>query len=262
MESNEKSPSLGGKIVAVILAAGKGTRMGGGEGSEIPKVMYELCGKPLLWHSLKNVKSAGIDDVIVVDGYKKEIIENYFGESVQYALQEEQLGTGHAAMMALPKIGEDVEAILLCYGDMPLYRKETIEKLINRFFTEKPTVAMLSVHFDNPNLWSYGRIKRDGTENVVGIVEQKDCTEEERTITECNPGFYIFDAPWFKQNIEELKSENAQHEYYLTDMIQTAKEQGKKIIATAVGAETEALGVNTPEQLKIAEEVLNHENTN
>ena len=255
----EKTSCEKEKITAVILAAGKGTRMQTSGNSEIPKVMYELCGKPLLWYSIKNIKEAGIENIIVVDGYKKEKVEDYFKKSVQYAVQDEQLGTGHAAMMALPVVNDTTEAILICYGDMPLYKSKTIKKLIGEFLERKPTIAMLSVHFDEPNQWSYGRIKKDEKGNVIGIVEQKDCTEEEKSIKECNPGFYIFDVAWFKENIEKLRSENAQHEYYLTDMIQIAKEQDKTIISIAVERETEALGVNTPEQLKIAEEVLNNE---
>lgn len=249
------------KITAVVLAAGKGTRMGESpEGSEIPKVMYQLCKKPILEYSIDNLKSAGIKKIIVVDGYKKDVIEEYFGDSLTYAFQEEQLGTGHAVMTALPFLNQNAQSVLICYGDMPLFKKETIEKLVEFFENppagEKPTIAMLSVNFDKPNLWSYGRIKRDENGEVVGIIEQKDCSETECEIKECNPGFYIFDANWLKKNINELKSTNVQHEYYLTDMIQIAKEQGKRIIAIPVSTESEALGINTPQQLELAKNVI------
>ncbi|MEK7096408.1 MAG: NTP transferase domain-containing protein [Patescibacteria group bacterium] len=252
------------KIAAVILAAGKGTRMNEGNASPIPKVMFEINKIPMIRYSVDNVKKAGISNIVVVVGYKKELIENYLDSEVEYAIQEEQKGTGHAAMAAEEILQSKTESLLICYGDMPLFKPETIRNLIDVYENPpaggKPTIAMLSVKLKDPVSWAYGRIIRNSAGEVESIVEQKDCTEEQLKIKESNPGFYIFDAGWFWNNCHKLTSKNIQGEYYLTDMIGIAKEQGKKIVAIPVSDESEALGINNPEQLKIAEELLSGPN--
>lgn len=248
------------KYAAIILAAGKGTRMNEGLASPIPKVMFELLGKPIIYYSTKSVQDAGIKEIVLVVGYKKELVMNYIGDKVKYAEQAEQLGTGHAAMMAKDLLQGKAENLIIFYGDNPLYKPETIKKLIAMFEADKPTIAMLSVIFKDPEFWAFGRIIRDDNNEVVGIVEQKDCNDEQKKIKESNAGFYIFNADWFWKNITDLKSENAQKEYYLTDMIEIAKAQGKRIIALPVSEESETLGINTQEQLKEAESVLKARN--
>lgn len=243
-------------IAAVILAAGKGTRMGSVEGSEKPKVMHLANGKPMVEYSIKAIKESGVHRVVLVIGYKREQVEEYFGQSVEYALQEEQLGTGHAVMMAKPNLEGQSDAVLTCYGDMPLFKAETIRRLIDKFEEEKPAIAMLTVDFEDPEFWAFGRIIRNEEGYVVANVEQKDCAPEQLKIKESNPGFYIFDAEFLWANIEKLKAENAQAEYYLPDLIKMANDQGKKIVAVKVSSEDEVLGVNTPEQLAKAEEIL------
>ncbi len=243
-------------IAAVILAAGKGTRMNDGNGSPIPKVMFEINGAPMIRYSVNNIKEAEIEKIVLVVGYKQELIRSYLDGEVEYVVQEEQLGTGHAAAMSRNLLKGKTQAILICYGDMPLFQPSTIKRLVELFETEKPVIAMLSVVFDNPEFWAYGRIIRDKSDRVIGIVEQKDCNPEQLKIKESNPGFYIFDADWFFNNCRKLKSNNVQNEYYLTDMIGIAAGQGKKIIATRVEHEWEALGINNPSQLNQAEEIL------
>jgi UDP-N-acetylglucosamine diphosphorylase/glucosamine-1-phosphate N-acetyltransferase len=244
------------KIAAVILAAGKGKRMGSVDGSEIPKVMFRANGKPIVQYLIKSINNAGINNVILVVGYKKEVVKDYFKDEVEYAVQEEQLGTGHATMMAQPNLDGKTEAVIVCYGDMPLYKPETIKNLIIEYQAQEPTIAMLSVKFNDPEFWAYGRIIRDKEGFVEAIVEQKDCNPEQLKIKESNPGFYIFNSKWLWQNLKKLSTDNAQHEYYLTDMIKIARDQGKKIIAVPVSDESEVLGINTPEQLKKVEEIL------
>ncbi len=244
------------KYAAIILAAGKGTRMNNGEESQIPKVMYRLSGEPIIYYSVKLIHDADITKVVLVVGYKRETIEDYFGKSVEYVVQEQQLGTGHAALQAKEKLEGKSAAVIVFYGDNPLYKPETIQKLISLYEQEKPTVAMLSVNFDDPIYWVFGRIIRDEKGEVTGIIEQKDCDEAQLKIKESNPGFYIFDSSWLWANIDKLQANNAQHEYYLTDLISLAKSQDKKIIAMPVSGEAEALGINTQEQLKQAEEIL------
>lgn len=249
------------KITAVILAAGKGKRMGSDEGSEIPKVMFKIHGRPMIEYSIENMQKAGIERIVLVVGYKKEMVIKDIGGEVEYAVQEEQLGTGHAAMQARKILEGKSKAVIICYGDMPLFRPETIRNLINTFEKEKPTIAMLTVDFNDPEFWAYGRIIRNKEGYVDAIVEQKDCTPEQLKVKESNPGFYIFDDKWLWKNFELLSTNNSQHEYYLTDMIHIAKEQGKKIIAVKVSDKNEVLGINTPEQLEKVEQILrkNHE---
>lgn len=247
---------MSNKIAGVILAAGKGTRMNQGAESDKPKVMYEILGKPMIDYSVANLKSAGIDKIVLVVGYKKELIQEYFGGRIEYAVQKEQLGTGHAAMMAESNLKGKSDAVLVCYGDMPLYKPETIKRLIDRYEKENPTIAMLTVIFEDPMKLAFGRIVRDEQGEIIAIREQKDCAKEELEIKECNPGFYIFNGDWLWENFSKLKSDNAQKEYYLTDMIAIAKLQGKKIISTEVSEETEVLGINTPEQLKEVESII------
>lgn len=249
------------KYAAVILAAGKGTRMNEGSASPIPKVMFEIAGKPIIDWSVKAIRDAGVEKVVLVVGYKKELIQNYFGDKVEYAVQEEQLGTGHAAAQAKDVLMDKTESIIVFCGDNPLYKKETIKRIIDLYENppigeEKPTIAMLSVVFEDPKFWAFGRIIKDDNGNVIDIVEQKDCTPEQLEIKESNPSFYIFDANWFWKNCDSLKTNNAQGEYYLTDMIKIAANQGKRIVCIPVSETNEALGINNPEQLKQAEEIL------
>ncbi len=256
MLSEAKSASGGEKYAAIILAAGKGTRMNEGSSSPIPKVMFEIAGEPIIKHSVDLIKHAGIENVVLVVGYKKELIEDFFKDEVSYAVQEDQLGTGHAAAMAKPVLEGKTESVIIFYGDNPLYKPSTVKKIIELYEKEEPTVAMLSVVFDNPKFWAFGRIIRDSENEVIGIVEQKDCNTEELEVKESNPGFYIFNAEWFWDNIEKIGNENAQHEFYLTDMVAKAKDQGKRIVALPVSEESEALGVNNPDQLALAEKIL------
>lgn len=242
-------------IIAVILAAGQGKRMGSEE-AKLPKVMFEIAGKPIIRYNLDNLKNAGVSDIVVVVGYEKEKVMDYLKSEVQYAEQHERLGTGHATAMAKDFAKDKTKWLLVCYGDMPLFQPATIKKLIKEIKAEQPTMSMLTVKFDDPEFWAYGRIVRDEENNIIRIVEQKDCSPEELIIKECNPSFFIFDNNWFWDNINKLSTANAQKEYYLTDMVGLATTQNKKIIGLPVGEEWEALGINNPEQLKEAEAIL------
>lgn len=241
------------KITGIILAAGKGTRM---NDDSKPKVMFDLNGKPLVDYCIENLRNSGVNDITLVVGYKQDVIRKYFGDSINYAEQKELLGTGHAVMSAKAEVEGTSDAVLVRYGDMPLYTDETLKRLINIFKKEKPTIAMLSVIFEDPVYWAYGRIIRNEGGDVEEIIEQKDCNKGQLKIKECNPGFYMFDAKWLWSNIEKLKTNNAQGEYYLTDMIGLAKSQGKKVVGIPVTSSDEALGINTPEQLQKAEGIV------
>ena len=241
------------KIAAVILAAGEGKRMGV---TDRPKVMVEVSGKPMVEHLVEAVEGAGVEDVTLVVGFKKEKVEEHFEGRTKFVEQTEQLGTGHAVMMAEDSLEGKSDAVVTCYGDMPLFKSETIKSLIETFEKEKPSIAMLTVEFEDPMKWQFGRITRDENGEVSGIVEHKDCNEEQLKIRESNPSFFIFDSKFLWDNLKNLNTENAQGEYYLTDMIKVAKDQGKKIIAVPVSEESEVLGANTPEQLGEIETII------
>lgn len=246
------------KYAAIILAAGKGTRMNEGSESPIPKVMFEVAGKPIIRYAVDAFKNAGIQKIVLIVGYKKEIVIDYFKDEVEYAVQVEQLGTGHAAMCAENNLKGKVESIIISNGDHALYKPETIEKLIAYYESENPTIAMLSVIFKDPMHWAFGRIIRDENNQVQSIIEQKDCNKHQLEIKETNPNFYIIDANWFWENVKKITTDNAQKEFYITDIIKIAKNQNKKIIALPVSEEEEAYGINTPEQLREAEEIINN----
>jgi len=241
------------KIAAIILAAGEGKRMGV---TDKPKVMVEISGKPMVEHLVDAVEGAKVNDITLVVGFKKETVKQYFKDRTKFVEQTEQLGTGHAVMMAEDSLTGKSDAIITCYGDMPLFKSETIKSLVETFEKEKPTVAMLTVKFDDPGFWAFGRIVRDKNGEISGIVEQKDCNPEQLKIKESNPSFFIFDSKFLWDNLKNLNTENAQGEYYLTDMIKVAKDQGKKIVSVPVSEESEVLGANTPEQLGEIEEIL------
>ena len=241
------------KIAAVILAAGKGTRMGE---AEIPKVMFKVNEKPIVEHMIEDIENSGVNDITLVVGYKQEVVKDHFKDRVSYALQTEQLGTGHAVLMAQELLENKSDAVLVCYGDHATYKEETIKKLIEIFEKEKPAIAMLTVEFEDPMKWQFGRIIRDNKGKICENVEQKDANEEQLKIKESNPSFYIFDSKFLWDNLKNLNTENAQGEYYLTDMIKVANDQGKQIISSPVSEENEVLGINTKEQLKEVEEIL------
>lgn len=244
------------EIAAVVLAAGKGKRMGSVDGSEIPKVMFKANSKPVVSYLVDSLRTAGLGKIVLVVGYKQEVVREYFLDQVEYAVQTEQLGTGHATLSARVNLEGKSDAVLVCYGDMPLYKPETIKSLVEYYEANHPTIAMLTVDFADPEFWAFGRIIRNDKGEVDAIVEQKDCMPEQLKIKECNPGFYIFDSNWLWENLEKIRTENAQKEYLLTDIVAIAKEQGKKIEAVKVSDESEVLGINTPEQLKQVEEIL------
>jgi bifunctional UDP-N-acetylglucosamine pyrophosphorylase/glucosamine-1-phosphate N-acetyltransferase len=244
-------------IIAVILAAGKGTRMGN---TDWPKVMFKANNKPIVECLVQSIQAAGVNDIVLVVGYLQEQVRKHFKDRVQYVEQREQKGTGHAVMMAKDLLKGKSKAVLVSYGDMPLYKIETIKKLIEKFNSpaggEKPVIAMVTVDLADPDFWAYGRVLRDKNREIVATVEQKDATEEQRKIKECNPSFYLFDSDWLWDNLSRIGTNNVQKEYYLPDLISIAASQGKKIVSIKAESEDEVLGVNTPEQLEKVAKIL------
>ncbi|HGN1707823.1 TPA: bifunctional UDP-N-acetylglucosamine diphosphorylase/glucosamine-1-phosphate N-acetyltransferase GlmU [Providencia rettgeri] len=234
----------------VILAAGKGTRMY----SELPKVLHLLAGKPMVQHVIDTAKSIGASDIHLVYGHGGDLLKEKLGEqNLNWVLQAEQLGTGHAMQQAAPSFQDD-EDIVMLYGDVPLIAKDTLDRLIE----VKPQggIGLLTVILDNPT--GYGRIIRENNE-VVGIIEQKDASEEQRKIQEINTGIMVASGKDFKRWLAQLNNDNAQGEYYITDIIALAHKEGNKIATVHPSHLSEMEGVNNRLQLAALERVYQKE---
>lgn len=245
------------RVKAVILAAGKGTRMK----SELPKVIHEALGKPMVQYSIDAAKEAGAEsaDICLVVGYKAEQVKDKVGDSVTYVLQEEQLGTGHAVKCAGEFIGKDGITMVLC-GDTPLITGKTLKRLVDTHIAEGNAITVLTAKVDDPT--GYGRIIKDNWGRFVKIVEQKDATLEEQRVDEVNSGMYVFDSAILSKTLSMITNDNAQGEYYLTDTIEIVKSEGLGEVATMVIDNVDEIkGVNSKEQLKEAEELLKHRNS-
>ena len=234
-------------LSVVILAAGQGKRMN----SDLPKVLQPLAGSPLLGHVLDTARQLGADATYVVYGHGGERVRETFGDpDVHWIMQAEQHGTGHAVAQAIPQIGDE-HKVLVLYGDVPLVRPETLRPLVAAC-TER-SIAILSVMFEDPS--GYGRIVRDGAGNVVRIVEHKDANAKERAIREANTGLMCVPANRLRGWLGALRNDNAQREYYLTDVVVMAVKARLKVDAIVAGDASELLGVNDKVQLAEVESV-------
>lgn len=239
-------------VMAIIMAAGKGTRMK----SKNSKLVQKIYGKEMVKRAVENAKKAGIEDVIAVVGYQKEQVMNVLGDSVKYAVQEEMLGTGHAVMQAAKYLEDKKGRVLVLNGDVPILRPETINRLLDKSIDNKEAATLLTAIYEDP--FGYGRIIRDEGGNIEGIVEEKDATEEQKEITEINAGIYCFDIEALLDALKEIKPNNSQGEYYLTDVIEIIGNKGLKTGAVIVEDNTEILGVNDRMQLQMVTKILQH----
>ena len=242
-------------IAAIILAAGKGTRMR----SDLVKVLHPLLGVPMLSYTV-DLALDGIEaeKTAVVVGHQADRIQDHFKDrSVQFVLQKEQLGTGHAVLQTLPFLGAFEGAVLILCGDVPLVKVDTLRSFIDSFRVNRPALAVMTVAVEDP--FGYGRILHDRDGWLERIVEEKDATADERKIREINTGIYCIDAAFLRKGLQGIGRENAQGEYYLTDLVHIARGKGLKCSAYPVKDPVEVMGINTRVDLAIAHEVLRQE---
>lgn len=237
-------------VMTVIMAAGKGTRMK----SEKSKLVHKIYDKELVKRVAELAFQVGSDEVVTVVGHLREQVEEVLGDSVKYAYQDELLGTGHAVMQATKYLEGKKGKVVILYGDVPIIRKETLENLIVKSFKNKEYATLLTAIYENPT--GYGRIIRDEGGNIKAIVEEKDANMYEKEIKEINSGIYCFDIEELLSALKEIKPNNAQGEYYLTDVIKIMNDKGLKTGAVIVEDNTEILGVNDRAQLELLTRVL------
>lgn len=249
-ENREKGAIEMNKATAVILAAGKGTRMK----SSLPKVLHKVCGKPMVGHVLEAAREAGVDRNILVIGYGAEEVEETLGKQAEYTYQHEQLGTGHAVLQAKELLKDYDGPVLIICGDTPLLRSETLAGLLNYHQQKGAVATVLTAIMENPK--GYGRIIRSSQGSVTMIVEEKDASLEEKQVREINTGTYCFDSKLLFAALEKITPNNAQNEYYLTDVILMFVERNLKVEAVIAEDVLETMGVNSRKHLAEAEQYL------
>ena len=232
-------------LVAVILAAGKGTRMR----SEQAKVLFPLQGRPVIDHVLDAVDGANFERTLAVVGFcHQKVREALNGRGVEFVMQEPQLGTGHALQCVAPDLVGYQGAVAVLAGDAPLIRSATLVRLMSHHQETKATVTILTARMPDPS--GYGRVLRNHHGRVVSIVEDKDCREEERAIDEVNSSIYVFEYQFLARALPRLENQNKQGEFYLTDTVTMAFENGDRVEGVVVSDYREISGINTPEQLE------------
>lgn len=239
------------EVAAVILAAGMGTRMR----SRLVKVLHPLAGRPMLTRVIEAVKAAGVSRIVVVVGHQAEEVKKAIGDGVEYALQKEQLGTGHAVMQTAELLRGHRGTVLVTYGDTPLYRAESYRRLIDEHVSSKAEATLLSTFVDDPT--GYGRVIRSADGDFAGVVEERDIDADHvRAIREINTGSYCFNSPLLFEMLSQVKNENQQGEYYLPDVLGLLLQAGKRVGIFVLSDSSETLGINDRRQLAVAEEVI------
>jgi bifunctional UDP-N-acetylglucosamine pyrophosphorylase/glucosamine-1-phosphate N-acetyltransferase len=238
--------------VAIILAAGKGTRMK----SELPKVMHVACGRPMIEYVLDAARAAGVSRIVVVVGYQADVVRNGLSRhrDIEFALQTEQKGTGHAVQMCAETLRSHDGPVLILAGDTPLLRGESLAGLLAVMREQQAACVIGTAVTENNH--GLGRVVRDSSGEFARIVEQKDTTPEEAAIQEINTGCYAADSRLLFHALSQIRPNNNQGEYYLTDVPAILKSEGHRVLAANQLTIEEAMGVNTPDQLAEVESVL------
>ncbi len=237
------------KTAAIVLAAGAGTRMK----SDKPKVAHEVLGKPLVNWVLDAAEEAGIERLVTVVGHKREQVIPLVEDRAEIVVQEEQRGTAHAVLSCSDALADFEGSLLVLSGDCPLITSGTMKALIDMRESNDAAVVVLTMEMSDPT--GYGRIIREADGSVARIVEQKDASPEEAVVTECNSGFYCFDAKALFEALGQVGSDNAQGEFYLTDVLEISRNAGRAVLALPAKDPNECLGINTREQLAAVEEI-------
>ena len=238
------------QLAHIILAAGKGTRMK----SRLPKVLHPILDQPMILYSVDtSVRVTGRKPVLVI-GHAADQVRETVGDRADYVLQQEQLGTGHAVMVAMPAVRDWADAVLVTYGDMPLLRAETLRHLVQTHADTQSTITMLSVILNDPH--GYGRVLRDDAGQVIGVVEEVDATPEQRKIRELNAGIYCFDAAWLDEHLPRIQPSPVKGEYYLPELIGMAVAEGRRVTAIPVDDPQEVVGINTRVHLAEATQIM------
>ena len=234
------------ELRVVILAAGKGTRMN----SELPKVLHKLQGKPLIDYVIDQSELLNPKEIILVVGFKKDYVIEHTAKRInlKYATQMKQLGTGHAVLQTSELLKNKKGHILILYGDVPNIKASTLQPIIDDHILTNRDLTLITAEIDDPA--GYGRIIRDKNGSLLKIVEEKDCNDYEKKIKEWNPGIYIFKIPEVFEVLNNISTNNASKEYYLTDAIGIAQQSNMQIKAIKIADSNEVIGVNTTYQLE------------
>lgn len=240
----------------VILAGGKGTRMG----ADGPKVLEKVVEKPMITHILDNMALGEFTrEPVVVVGYEHEKVRDAHPQHNRFAHQVEQKGTGHAVQTAMPHVHEDADTVVVFYGDHPLVSHTMAQKLVRQHASHDVPMTMATAQVTPEQLaeyfWGFGRMMRNEHGHVERIVESRDATEEELAVAEVNPAYFVFDKEWLNEHLEKIENNNAQGEIYLTDLVQMAFDQFGAVPSVDIEW-YEALGANTPAQLAVIESVI------
>ena len=252
MSSNSTPGAAPRAAMAIVLAAGKGTRMK----SDLPKVLVPVCGQPMVRYVTEALRAAGVEKTVVVVGYQAALVRAELGgePGIDFAEQTEQLGTGHAVMMCREQLSQHQGPVLVIAGDQCMVQVSSIEKLFEIFRAEQPACLLGTVDREDPI--GYGRIVRGTSGDFVGIVEEKDASDAERAIREVNVSTYVFEASELLSALDQLTSENAQQEYYLTDCPALLLAEGKRVSAHKVLEPCESMSINNIEELSVVENAM------
>ena len=253
MNDAPDNDSINGEPCAVVMAAGKGTRMK----SDLPKVLCPVVDRAMIHFVIDALEAAGIHKQIVVVGYKADDVKSELdsrGGNIQYALQAEQLGTGHAVQMCREALDQHDGPTIVVTGDSPLIQTSSLQKLLAHFREQKPALLLGSLDKDDPT--GLGRIVRDSDGNFMGIVEHKDASEEQLAVREVNMSTYLFQTPDLLFALDRLSNDNAQSEYYITDCATLLREAGRPVEALAVLQECESLSINNVDELQMVDQKM------
>lgn len=243
-----------GKPVVVILAAGMGKRMK----SDKAKVLHEIFGKPMIMYVVETAKKIAGNDVILVIGHQDDKVRKVVSEdaNVIFALQKDQLGTGHAVSCALPYLPDHTQEVIILCGDVPLLTFETVMRLLKDHIMAKRDISLLAVKINNPK--GYGRVLFDEKMNVSGIVEEADASAKQKSIKTINTGIYCVKKEILFDSLKKIKSDNVQGEFYLTDVVELGYREGK-VVGVLIGDDSEeTVGVNTIHDLMTVENILHN----